>query len=487
MKMRQAMDMSKLARSILATIAGAVLATTAAAQNFEPQYIGGYPTEDTAQAAFDEYDYQAATQFYVWGYVYLNSLGLEKGFAALGGDERSIYIFDQRLQPQHKVMTGNAEVVYTFSRFVDLSKGPVVYEVPPRSRGHFFGFGQRAYMDSGDVGPDKGKGGKYLIVDADYSGELPEGYFVVRVLHSDRIGYVVRTFPEAEGSLEKAVDLARQLRWYYLDEAADPSRNEIVLVGDRPYSQEWPRDEQAFEWLAEAVNMDRIPAPGLPHLGNMRRLGIVKGEPFAPDARAREILKRAARSGEAMVLSMAYRNRVGMPIYDDRQFEPYANNKSPTFLQPHYEEVEERAGAWHQIASNFATYTPAKAGTGQFSMTTYRDADGHSLIGSNLYRLRVPADVPVKQFWQIPVYEVATRALIATDQGRSSLSDRDELRLNSDGSVDLYFGPEAPEGFEQNWIKTKPGEGWFSLLRLYAPEQPILDKTWRWNDFEKVK
>ena len=60
------------------------------------------------------------------------------------------------------------------------------------------------------------------------------------------------------------------------------------------------------------------------------------------------------------------------------------------------------------------------------------------------------------------------------------------MKKNDDGSVDLYFSPEAPEGFEKNWIKTKPGEGWFTLPRLYAPLEPILNKTWRWNDIEKI-
>ena len=108
-------------------------------------------------------------------------------------------------------------------------------------------------------------------------------------------------------------------------------------------------------------------------------------------------------------------------------------------------------------------------------------------MGENTYRLRVQAKVPVTQFWQIPVYEASTRSLIDTDQGRSTLSGTDDLRRNADGSVDLYFGPEAPEGYEQNWVKTKPGEGWFSVPRLYAPLEPILNKTWRWNDIELVK
>ena len=105
---------------------------------FEPEYVGGYPTEETAAAMFEEYDYQAAVQFYVWAYAYLNNLGMEKGLAKLGGDERSFYIFDKRVGPQHVLMTANSEVVYSWPRFVDLAKGPVVFEVPPRCRGHFW-------------------------------------------------------------------------------------------------------------------------------------------------------------------------------------------------------------------------------------------------------------------------------------------------------------------------------------------------------------
>ncbi len=78
--------------------------------------------------------------------------------------------------------------------------------------------------------------------------------------------------------------------------------------------------------------------------------------------------------------------------------------------------------------------------------------------------------------------------MMNTDQKKSTLSSTDDLRMNDDGSVYLYFGPELPEGVsEKNWIKTKPSEGWFTLKRLYAPLKPILDKTWRWNDIERIK
>ncbi len=459
------------------------------AEDFEPEYIGGYPTEETAAAMFEEYDYQAAVQFYVRAYAYLNGLGLDKGLAGIGADERSFTIFDKRIQPQHILMTANTEVIYNWTRLVDLSKGPVVFVAPPRSRGHFFDMGMRAYVDIGDVGPDKGKGGKYLAVASDYEGDIPEGYFEVRSEYSNQLFFGFRTFPGDEGGDQGAVERGKQAKWYYLSEANNPPKNNYVLVGDRDFSQEWPRDEEAFAWLAEAFNRDKVPASGWAHMGNMRRLGLVQGKPFAPDERAQAILKRAAKTAEAMVLSMSLRNRLHEldPLYDNRQYTQTFYNRSPQFYRDNFEEVEARVHGWHQLVGNFASYIPAEPGTGAFYMAGYRDSDGNMLMGSNDYRLRVQAKVPVKQFWQIPVYEAATRSLINTDQKKSTLSGNDDLRRNDDGSVDLYFGPEAPEGYEKNWVKTKPGEGWFTLPRFYAPLEPILDKTWRWNDIERIE
>ncbi|HKJ87122.1 MAG TPA: DUF1254 domain-containing protein, partial [Gammaproteobacteria bacterium] len=201
-----------------------------------PTYEGEYPTAETAAAAFEQYDFQAATQFYIWAYAYLNGLGFDKGCAELGGDERSLYVWNKRMQPQHVVMTANGEVVYAFSRPMDLTRGPVVVEVPPRCRGHIFDIGMRAYEDIGDVGPDRGAGGRFLLVARDYDGELPGGYFPVRALHSDLLSFAIRTFPESEGGVEAAAALAQQIRFYPLAEADNPREQDYVLVGDRPFS-----------------------------------------------------------------------------------------------------------------------------------------------------------------------------------------------------------------------------------------------------------
>ncbi len=444
---------------------------------FSPSYEAGYPTKDTARAAFDEYDFQAAVQFYVWGYAYLNSLGFDQGCARLGGNDRTIYVFDKRLQPQQKVISANGEVIYAVTRLLDLTQGPWVLETPPRVRGHIWDFGQRPYEDLGDIGPDRGEGGKYLLVARDYPDDLPEGYFPVRALYSDHLVCLIRAFPGDEGGVEAAAAQAQKMRIYPLSEADAPAEQDFVLAGEREFSQEWPRDERAFDWLAEVVERDRLPAEAHAHLGNMRRLGLLPGEGFHPDERARGILARAAKTAEAIVLSMAFRSRISEPLYEGRRWEFTVNNVSPNFLTDNYEEVEERAGSWHQMWGNFAHYIPAQPGTGEFALLCYRESDGQPLIGSNLYRLTMPADVPVEQFWQVPVYSTTTRALIETDQRRATVTSTDEdLVVNDDGSVDVYVGPEAPEGYEANWIKTHPGEGWYTLLRLYAPLEPILEQ-----------
>ena len=480
----------KLTKSIAALVAVAVMATTTFAEDFEPEFVGGYPTEETAKAMFEEYDYQAAVQFYVWGYAYLNGMGFDKGLTKLGGDENSVFIFDKRVQPKHQIMTANSEVIYVWTRFMDVSKGPIVLEVPPRVMGHLYDVGMRAYCDLGAIGPDRGKGGKYLLVSKDYKGEEPEGYFVVRPEYSNLILLGARTFPTREGSVEKAVEHAKGFKRYYYNERDNQQEQSYVFAGNRPYSQEWPRDERAFEWLAEIFNKDRVPESAKAHLGNMRKLGIEVGKSFNPDARAKKILKRAAKTGEAMILSMAFgqRDEKQDRVYDNRQYMAAFPNKNTKFMLENYEEVEERARGWHELVGNFVfDLLGAPAGKGQFSMVNYNDANGDHLMGEHTYRLRVPADVPVNNFWQVPVYSVLTRAMIDTDQGRYAFTSHEEFIRNEDGSVDLYFGPKAPKGFEKNWVKTIPGQGWFTLPRLYGALQPVLDKTWRWNDIEKIK
>ena len=117
----------------------------------------------------------------------------------------------------------------------------------------------------------------------------------------------------------------------------------------------------------------------------------------------------------------------------------------------------------------------------------YKDSNGDYLDGGNSYKLTLPANVPVKLFWSITVYDAVTAAGIDNGQDFPSIGLRDNPARNADGSTTLYFGPKAPEGKEKNWVRTVPGKGWFTLLRLYGPEQSFFDRSWKPGDFEKVK
>ena len=98
-----------------------------------------------------------------------------------------------------------------------------------------------------------------------------------------------------------------------------------------------------------------------------------------------------------------------------------------------------------------------------------------------------PANVPAKDFWSVLVYDSLSRSELQNGQKFPSVSKYTDPKINADGSVDVYFGPEMPPGQEKNWIKTVPGKGWFPIFRFYGPLEPLFDKTWKLSDIEEVK
>ena len=127
-----------------------------------------------------------------------------------------------------------------------------------------------------------------------------------------------------------------------------------------------------------------------------------------------------------------------------------------------------------------------KLGTGSFYFGAFHDRSGKPLEGQKTYRLHVPANVPVREFWSATVYRLKTSSFFLNAE-RLTLGSLDkDLRKNADGTVDIYFGPKPPTGQASNWLYTKPGEKWFTWFRVYGPEKAILDKSWRLPDIEMV-
>jgi len=125
-------------------------------------------------------------------------------------------------------------------------------------------------------------------------------------------------------------------------------------------------------------------------------------------------------------------------------------------------------------------------GVGSQYLLAYRDSNNDFLMGDFNYKLTLPAGIPAKNFWSATVYHPDTRSLLQNGQDKPSVSSYDKPAVNADGSIDVWFGPKAPKGKENNWVKTLPGEGWSIMFRLYSPEQSYFDKTWKPDNIVKL-
>ena len=129
-------------------------------------------------------------------------------------------------------------------------------------------------------------------------------------------------------------------------------------------------------------------------------------------------------------------------------------------------------------------------GTGSQYLWTPRDASGAFLDGGKRYRLHIPPNIPVKNFWSVVAYDADSRSILRNSQPFPSVSTYTNPAANTDGSIDIEFGPKAPTAAAsgaKNWIQTTPGKGWFTLFRFYGPLEPFFNQAWRPDDIIELK
>jgi hypothetical protein len=452
------------------------------------EFEGGYPTAETIRKLYDQLDTQRAAQAYL---DFIPAMSMQSvlnahpqgyGISETGGV--MVYTEPGVGKSDPVGLTFNTESIYA-SASLDLKQtGAAVIESPPNVLGVINDGFMRYVTDLGNAGPDRGQGGKYLLLPPGYDGDVPDGYFVFR---SDtyRNWVMVRGSEATTGSGEAALAYYKeQFKIYPLGEGAhEPG---IVNASFKPVNSTHPRDGRYFEQLHAMLQYEPLSAFTPDELGLMGALGIVKGQPFQPDERMRRIFADGARLGDGMAKAIAFANRdPQVQIYPDRHWERI-------FISGYQ---FERDGARLFDARTLFHYTaivvtPAMevkmVGVGSQYLGTYRDADGAYLDGGQAYRLTLPGGIPARDFWSVTVYDADTRSLLQNGQPKPSLSTFDQPQLNADGSVDIYFGPDAPQGKETNWIKTLPDQGWFVYIRLYGPLDAYFDQTWRPDDIVKV-
>ena len=222
-------------------------------------------------------------------------------------------------------------------------------------------------------------------------------------------------------------------------------------------------------------------------MGMLQPLGIEKGRPFAPTQRQQRILADAARAGEVMARTIAYQKRFeGARLWPDRHWEKSLMLAETNQEAPHHTQLDERTSWFYEAIGVSVGMMGRAVGVGQVYLETTKDCTGSWLNGGRTYRLTVPKDVPVSQFWSVTAYDNETRCFVDTGV-QPDRSSRDPIATNPDGSVDIFFGPAAPAGKpESNWIQTLPGKGWFTYFRFYGPTEAYFDRSWMLPDIEPV-
>lgn len=466
-----------------------------ASETFGP----GFPTAQAVSSAFDVLDFQRAVQAYVWAVPLVNATALERALVAAGvtPDAPSLLVFDHTLTPKQVLMTANSEVVYGISA-LDLARtGPVVIDAPPDGAGVVCDAWMRGVVDIG-IGPAKGQ--QILVLPPNADDVQRDGYYTVRS-RTPHIYVFLRGIVLAGQSTDGFVALVSNMKIYRLD------HDDVTTVfrnGLRPFHSDWPKDARYFDYLAEGLDGIVPEESDKVMYAMLAPLGIGPAAGAAPDDRARRIFERAADTGAKIVTALAFASRIPFTRpWADRQWEPINTMTTADAETTVAVEIDQRAQGFYQLVGNGVfgyaldaapNLTAAVPGTGttmpglgQTYLQTYRDATGAYLDGTYAYRLTLPSDPPVKLFWSATVYDVRTRSMIDTDQQQAGLSTFSNIANNDDGSIDLYFAPEPPEGHATNWIKTIPGTGFFVMFRFYQPLEPVLDGTWKLNDITRTE
>jgi hypothetical protein len=405
------------------------------------------------------------------------------------GSNKVVYwsrLFDWKNQ----TLTPNPDSIY-FMPFINTKDvGPIVLEVPPADEGSITGSvddcWQTAIEDVGPVGVDKGRGGKYLIVPPGYKDKVPAGYIAMPSDTFENYALLRSILRgSSEGDVEKAVAYGKRIKLFPLSQAAHPPETQFVDAIDVVYDANIPWDLRYFQSLDRIVQAEPWLTRDKVMIDQLKSLGIEKGKPFSPDTKMQAALKDAVSEAHAWLADKYENSYFPPPYYEGGQWHLPASpdvieGLKSFFGNPDQYPVDDRG-----VAYTAGFFSAKHLGAGQFYLMTFKDKDGHDFEGGNVYRLTVSANAPAQQYWSATVYDRNTHALIRNMPRASRSSQNADLQKNPDGSVDVYFGPKAPAGKESNWVPTSSNGKFEVLFRLYGPEKPLFDKTWKLPDIER--
>ncbi len=431
--------------------------------------------------------YRRAVEAAIWGIPIVSVDAMRQAFFRdAGARYNDIVYWSKPADWRFQITTPNASSYYVYFH-INMKDGPVVLELPPAIGAGMFGSlldaWQAPQADVGPAGDDQGRGGKYLLLPPGYKKTVPAEYIPVRFETYNGYSFL-RAIPATskETDVAKALDLVKKIRLYPLAQLINPPMQRHIDMAGRLFDGIVRFDESFYDSLARMVDEEPVLTHDLVALGQLRSLGIEKQREFKPDAATREIIQKAVIEAHANLMLAV---TVGESFWPGRRWIMPGGGIGPktgfSFQTANRLEIDERGMIFF-----LGCAPPKKLGAATFYLFAMHDAKDEPLQGSRSYRLRIPPNVPVKQFWAVTVYDLETATFIQ-DSPRIELNSYDQnVQKNTDGSIDVFFGSTPPAGKESNWIYTAPGRPWFSAFRFYGPEKAVFEKTWVLPDIEKV-
>ena len=491
------------------------------------EFADGVPTEATASKVYDTLDFTRALNVYNNSFRGASAMALVKGFDSIGAKPEDVIIFSELMDSSSLFLTANADTVYYLTG-LDLSQGPLVIEQPSDAVGTINDMWFSWIIDIGGPGPDRGLGGKYLIVGPDYDGPLPEGGYFVGHSKTNLALYAARAYLVDNDPKPAVENVKKNLKIYpykpgaYGSSIAQALDGTVRIAGEPEipetkfiegtglaYNTIPPSDFGFFELINEVVQSQPATSYDVELAGQLAAIGIVHGKEFNPDARMKKILSDAAAFGQATGRSLNWRYAMKHPdwayydgshwgsmlweggaffetpppLFEDGAFKPLPPTGART--------LDSRAAFYYGYTLDSPGMIMRIPGVGSQYLMNFLDSGGSPFDGAKTYKVTLPKDIPAEAFWSLTLYDNQTRSMLATPQkyprAGSQSFPSPAAAAADDGTTTVWFSPAQPDGVDRgNWIQTDPEKGWFTILRLYSPKPSFFDKSWRLSEIEPV-
>ncbi len=485
----------------------------------------GMPSKETIAKVYDNLDFMHAFEAFVNTFQGVSIHALHKGFLSIGVKDNEVLIFSELMDAKSLYLTANADTVY-YMGMLDLTKGPIVLEVPPKALGAIDDYWFRWVVDIGLPGADRGEGGKYLILPPGYDGPLPDGFTIARA-RTSIVVWFARSFLE-NNDPKPVAETVRKFTKVYPYEAggvgtpiADFLSGKAKLGKVTPppptvfhegtgkvFSTIPPNDFSYYEMLNEVVQQEPAGSLDPELMGPVAAIGIIKGKPFAPDARMKKILTEALALANATsrTLFMAPRaadwfyypgsgwvNQLFVSGYEfETPIPEITADGAKPFPPTGYRLLDSRTSFFYGVTGITPGMAMRVPGIGSQYLWTMVDANKDPFDGARTYKVTLPKDIPQANFWSFTLYDNMSRSMLDTPQrfprAGSQSFPSPAAEAGADGTTTVYFGPTQPQGVKRgNWIQTMPGKGFIPMLRLYSPLEPFFTKEWRPSEVELVQ